>query len=94
MDLTYTPDELAFEREVRTWLKRNVPRRQRDERPVEFGDPRRIAEAKAWQRKVQAAGYLALAWPSPGRASTAARAPTSCARRSSTRRWYAPGPRG
>src|SRR3989440_585222 len=31
MDLTYTPDELAFEREVRTWLKRNVPRRQRDE---------------------------------------------------------------
>src|SRR3989441_9580025 len=63
MDLTYTPDELAFEREVRTWLKRNVPRRQRDERPVEFGDPRRIAEAKAWQRKVHAAGYLALAWP-------------------------------
>src|SRR5881275_3796487 len=63
MDLTYTPDELAFEREVRTWLKRNVPRRQRDERPVEFGDPRRIALAKAWQRKVHGAGYLALAWP-------------------------------
>src|SRR5881409_430858 len=63
MDLTYTPDELAFQREVRAWLKRNVPRRQRDERPVEFGDPRRIAEAKAWQRKVHAAGYLALAWP-------------------------------
>src|SRR5436309_2318631 len=63
MDLTYTPDELAFQREVRAWLERNVPRRQRDERPVEFGDPRRIAEAKAWQRKVHEAGYLALAWP-------------------------------
>src|SRR2546428_12930597 len=63
MDLTYTPEELAFQREVRTWLKRNVPRRQRDERPIEFGDPRRIAEAKAWQRKAYEAGYLALAWP-------------------------------
>src|SRR5438094_2176563 len=63
MDLTYTPDDVASGGEVRTWLKRNLPRRQRDERPVEFGDPRRIAEAKAWQRKVHAAGYLALAWP-------------------------------
>src|SRR5205823_13620937 len=63
MDLTYTPDELAFQREVRAWLERNVPRRQRDERPVEFGDPRRIAEAKAWQRKVHEPGDLALAWP-------------------------------
>src|SRR3989442_1213190 len=63
MDLTYTPEELAFQREVRAWLMRNVPRRQRDERPIEFGDPRRIAEAKAWQRKVYEAGYLALAWP-------------------------------
>src|SRR6266481_928219 len=63
MDLTYMPEELAFQREVRAWLKGNVPRRQRDERPIEFGDPRRIAEAKAWQRKIYEAGYLALAWP-------------------------------
>jgi len=63
MDLSYTPEELAFQREVRAWLRRNVPGRQRDERPVEFGDPRRIAAAKAWQRKVHGAGYLALAWP-------------------------------
>src|SRR6059036_1300534 len=63
MDLTYSPAERTFQRAVRTWLKRNVPRRQRDERPVEFGDPRRVAEAKAWQRKVHEAGYLALAWP-------------------------------
>ena len=63
MDLTYTREELAFQREVRAWLKRNVPKRQRDERPIEFGDPRRIAEAKAWQRKIYEAGYLALAWP-------------------------------
>jgi len=63
MDLSYTPEERAFQREVRTWLEKNVPVRQRDERPIEFGDPRRIAQAKTWQRKVHAAGYLALGWP-------------------------------
>src|SRR5204863_3974178 len=60
---SYTPEELAFQREVRTWLAQNVPKRDRDARPMEFNDPRRIADAKAWQRKVHAAGYLALAWP-------------------------------
>src|SRR5215470_6602431 len=63
MDLTYSPEERAFQSAVRTWLKRNVPKRQRDERPMEWGDPRRLAQAKAWQRKVHAAGYLALGWP-------------------------------
>jgi len=63
MDLSYTPEERTFQREVRAWLRRNVPRRQRDERPMEWGDPRRIEQAKAWQRKVHAAGYLALGWP-------------------------------
>ena len=62
MDLSYTAEERAFQREVRAWLRKNVPKRQRDERPMEWGDPRRIAEARAWQRKVHAAGYLALAW--------------------------------
>jgi alkylation response protein AidB-like acyl-CoA dehydrogenase len=63
MDLTYTPAERAFRREVRIWLRRNVPRQQRDARPLEWGDPKRIAEAKAWQRTLHAAGYVALAWP-------------------------------
>src|SRR5215470_9116455 len=63
MDLTHTPEEEAFRREVRTWLARNVPKRQRDERPLEYGSPERRAQAKAWQRKVHDAGYLALGWP-------------------------------
>jgi alkylation response protein AidB-like acyl-CoA dehydrogenase len=63
MELSYSPEERTFQREVRTWLRRNVPRRQRDERPMEWGDPRRLEQAKAWQRKVHAAGYLALGWP-------------------------------
>jgi alkylation response protein AidB-like acyl-CoA dehydrogenase len=63
MDLTYSPAELAFQKKIRAWLKKNVPKKARDERPMEFGDPRRIAEAKAWQRKVYEAGYVALGWP-------------------------------
>jgi alkylation response protein AidB-like acyl-CoA dehydrogenase len=63
MDLSYSPEEEAFRRQVRSWLARNVPKRARDERPMEWGDPRRLALAKAWQRKVCDAGYLALGWP-------------------------------
>src|SRR5262249_40228619 len=64
-DLSYTLDELAFQREVRTWLKQNVPKPdRRDANPVEGApDKERIARAKAWQRKVHAAGYLAMGWP-------------------------------
>ena len=63
MDLTYTPEEQAFQKTVRRWFEKNVPRKSRDERPMEWGDPRRIAQAKAWQRKVYDAGYLAMGWP-------------------------------
>jgi alkylation response protein AidB-like acyl-CoA dehydrogenase len=30
---------------------------------MEWDDPKRIALAKEWQRKVQAAGYIAMGWP-------------------------------
>src|SRR5262245_66523656 len=64
MDLTYSPEELAFRREVRAWLKRNVPRRDRSDNPIDGApDLQRIARAKAWQRTVHAAGYLAMGWP-------------------------------
>ena len=36
MDLSYSPEELAFQREVRAWLKKNVPKPDtRDANPVE-----------------------------------------------------------
>ncbi|HZP42797.1 MAG TPA: acyl-CoA dehydrogenase family protein [Candidatus Binatia bacterium] len=63
MDLSYTPEERAFQQTVRRWLAANVPKKSREERPMEWGDPRRIAQAKAWQRKVWEAGYLAMGWP-------------------------------
>src|SRR5262249_22156942 len=64
MDLSYSPDERACQREVRAWLKRNVPKLERSDNPAEGApDKERIARAKAWQRKVHAAGYLAMGWP-------------------------------
>ncbi len=63
MDLSFSPEEVAFRLEVRGWLKRNVPRRERKAEPAEFGDPKRIAELRTWQRKLSEAGYLAMGWP-------------------------------
>jgi len=63
MDLSYTPEERAFQHEVRAWLKRNMPKREPDERPMDFQDPRRVARGKAWQRKLYEAGFVAMRWP-------------------------------
>src|SRR5438477_2317419 len=63
MDLSYSPEEHAFQREVRGWLARNMPKREPDERPLDFHDPRRIARGKGWQRKLYEAGYVAMGWP-------------------------------
>lgn len=63
MDLSLSKQERAFQRQVRTWLRRNIPRLRRSDSPSEFGDPKRIAELKAWQRKLYGAGYLAIGWP-------------------------------
>jgi len=64
MDLTYSSEELAFQRAVRAWLKTNVPKRERAENIIEGApDAARIARAKAWQRRVFEAGYLAMGWP-------------------------------
>ena len=64
MDLTYSPEELAFQREVRAWLKANVPKKDRNDNPTEGApDAKKIARGKAWQRKVYDAGYVAMGWP-------------------------------
>ncbi len=63
MDLTYSPEERAFQREVRAWLKANVPKKDKADNPLESADKARIARAKAWQRKLYDAGYVAMRWP-------------------------------
>ncbi len=54
MDLSYSPEEEAFRARVRKWLEENVPS------PEEV---KHLEGARAWQRKLHAAGLLGAAWP-------------------------------
>ena len=65
MDLSDSPDDAAFRKQVRTWLKKNVPawRKDRSGDSLEYDDPKRITRAKEWQRKLYGAGYVAMGWP-------------------------------
>src|SRR5215510_5220072 len=65
MDLSDSPEDAAFRKSVRAWLKKNVPewRKDRSGDSLEYDDPKRIARAKAWQRKLYEAGYVAMGWP-------------------------------
>ncbi|HXK26500.1 MAG TPA: acyl-CoA dehydrogenase family protein [Myxococcota bacterium] len=54
MDLTYTPDEEAFRLRVRAWIAEHVP----------HGARREPEALRAWQRKLNDAGFLGSAWPS------------------------------
>ena len=63
MDLSYTKEQEAVRRQVRDWLKKNLPKRDRSEESLEYGDATRAAKAKAWQRKLYDAGYVAMGWP-------------------------------
>src|SRR5438093_10921444 len=54
MDLSYSPAEEAFRARVRAWLAENLP---------EPGSQRDLPAMRAWQRKLQAAGFLHAAWP-------------------------------
>ena len=63
MDLSYSKEHEALRRQVRTWIKKNLPKRDRDAAPVDYGDPKRLAALKAWQRKLYDAGYVAMGWP-------------------------------
>jgi len=63
MDLSFTPEQEAFRRTVRAWIKANVPKKDRDASGIEYGDPQRVAALKGWQRTLYDAGYVAMGWP-------------------------------
>ncbi len=66
MDLTYGKEDEAFRRELRAWLRKHLPKRGGDadgNEDMSYNDPRRIAAAKAWQRTLYKAGYVAIGWP-------------------------------
>jgi len=54
MDLSYTPAEDAFRSTVRQWIAAHAPPRS---------DARDLDAARAWQRTLQAAGYIGVGWP-------------------------------
>lgn len=63
MDLSYTPEQEEFRQRLRAWLKKNIPRRRSPGAGLADDEPERIARAKAWQRKLYEAGYVAMSWP-------------------------------
>src|SRR5262245_15211186 len=53
MDLDYTPEDIAYRKQVRAWLEQNLPRE-----PIRTLEDRRV-----WHRKLYEAGYLGMGWP-------------------------------
>ena len=53
MDLTYSPEDLAFRDTTRRWLAGHVPDRE----------PTTLEERRAWHRRLYDAGYVGMGWP-------------------------------
>ena len=63
MDLSYSKQDKAFRKQVRAWMKKNVPKKDTSLSRLAPDDPRRIKRAKAWQHSLHQAGYVARGWP-------------------------------
>lgn len=59
MDLAFSPKEVAFREEVRTWLEEHVPS---EPRPYGDGPEMRAYDAE-WQRTQYDGGWAGIAWP-------------------------------
>jgi alkylation response protein AidB-like acyl-CoA dehydrogenase len=53
MDLDYTPEDVAFRKQVRAWMEAHVPREK----------PRTLTARLAWHRQCYDAGYIGMLWP-------------------------------
>ena len=53
MDLNYTPEDVAYRKQVRAWLEENLPREE----------VRTLDDRRRWHRKLYEAGYLGMGWP-------------------------------
>ena len=63
MELSYSKEDEAYRKEVRTWLKQNLPKKDKTISDLPPHDPERIKRGKEWQRKLYDAGYVAMNWP-------------------------------
>jgi alkylation response protein AidB-like acyl-CoA dehydrogenase len=63
MDLAYAKEDEAFRKEARSWLKHNLPKKDKAISDLPPHDPERIKRGKEWQHKLYNAGYVAMSWP-------------------------------
>ncbi len=63
MNLAYAKEDEEFRKEVRSWLKKNLPKKDKTLSDLPPHDPERVKRAKEWQRKLYDAGYVAMGWP-------------------------------
>src|SRR6266481_10219361 len=63
MDLQFTSEEEAFRLKVRSWFAENMPTSGLSADREGRDDKTWLTRAKAWQRRLHDAGYVALAWP-------------------------------
>ena len=53
MDLNYTPEDIAYRKQVRAWLEQNLP----------SGEITTLEDRRRWHRKLHEGGYLGMGWP-------------------------------
>ncbi|HEY7363918.1 MAG TPA: acyl-CoA dehydrogenase family protein [Methylomirabilota bacterium] len=53
MDLTYSPEDLAFRERARHWFEANTPRQEL----------KSLEERRRWHRTLYEAGYVGMGWP-------------------------------
>ncbi len=61
MDLRFTPEEIAFREEVRTFIKENLP--PDIHHRMKLGHSPRKEDTVRWQRILAAKGWAGLSWP-------------------------------
>jgi alkylation response protein AidB-like acyl-CoA dehydrogenase len=64
MDLTFKPEHEKFRGEVRAWIEKNLERTWSEMlRDPKHDEHVLMEQRRAWQRKLNAGGYLGMAWP-------------------------------
>jgi alkylation response protein AidB-like acyl-CoA dehydrogenase len=64
MDFDFTPEQEAFRKEVREWLRANLPPEWRAG-TIAFsrGDREYVEQLRAWQRRLYEGGWVGIDWP-------------------------------
>jgi alkylation response protein AidB-like acyl-CoA dehydrogenase len=63
MDLSLSPQELAFRDELRAWLIGNIPKDWVKALAATHGQGEHFEFLRAWQRKVYEGGWAGISWP-------------------------------